>query len=199
LIKSTGNWPFRYLLWTRLRAINIGYHGDIAAGVDDGKTTMKKLSLRDWAAISEIVAAVAVIVSLVFVVLSINRNTMELQAQNINDLYDSLREIETTVLADAELAEIVRSVEAGAFDSLSEKEAFRYTIFMVQHLSIWEQMHARKLDGSVSTEIYADWREYFTLFARQYLPQPVWERRKAWFTDPGFQAEVESALTKSKK
>jgi hypothetical protein len=179
-----------------LLATNIGYHGDIAAGVDGVKTTMKKLSLRDWAAISEIVAAVAVIISLVFVVLSINRNTTELQAQNINDLYDSLREIETTVLADSGLAEIVRSVETGSYDSLSEKDAFRYTIFIVQHLSIWEQMYARKQDGSVSAEIYAGWLEYFTLFARQAVPRPVWERRKAWFTDPGFQAEVESAIAK---
>jgi hypothetical protein len=159
---------------------------------------MKNYSLRDWAAISEIIAAVAVIISLVFVVVSINRNTMELQAQNINDLYDSLREIETTVLADAELAEIVRTVEAGDFDTLSETDVFRYTVFMVQHLSIWEQMYARKQDGSISAQTYADWVEYFTLFTRQTLPRPVWERRKAWFTDEGFQAEVESALADPK-
>jgi hypothetical protein len=158
---------------------------------------MKNFSLRDWAAISEIVAAVAVIVSLVFVVLSVNRNTIELQAQNVNDLYDSFREIEMTVLADAELAEIVRLVEAGSFNSLSEKDAFRYTVFMTQHLSIWEQIYSRRQDGSVSEETYGDWLEYFELFARQNLPRAVWEKRKAWFTDPGFQAEVESALSGS--
>lgn len=156
---------------------------------------MKNFSLRDWAAISEIMAAIAVIISLVFVGFSINRNTMELQAQNVNDLYDSLREIEMTVLADAELAEIVRTVEAGSFDNLNEKDAFRYTVFMVQHLSIWEQLFARKLDGSVSKEAYTEWQEYFTIFARQTLPRSVWDKRKAWFTDPGFRAEVEAAFS----
>ncbi len=102
------------------------------------------------------------------------------------------------MLADAELADIVRTVEAGSFDTLSEKDAFRYTVFMVQHLSIWEQMYARKQDGSISAEIYNDWVEYFTLFTRQTLPRAVWERRKAWFTDEGFQAEVESALAEPK-
>lgn len=168
-----------------------------AAASDGGDIMKKNLSLRDWAAIGEIVAALAVIVSLVFVVISVNRNTTELQAQNTNDLYDSLREIEMTVLADAELAEIVRLVEAGSFDSLSEAEAFRYTIFMVQHLSIWEQIYTRREDRSVSAEVYADWLEYFALFARQTLPRSVWEKRKAWFTDPAFQAEVESALSGS--
>lgn len=128
-------------------------------------------------------------------VLSLDRNTTELQAQNINDLYDSLREIEMTVLADAELAEIVRLVEAGSFDSLSERQASRYTIFIVQHLSIWEQIWARRQDGSVSAEVYAGWQEYFRVFARQMLPRAVWEKRKSWFTDPKFQAEVESALS----
>jgi hypothetical protein len=180
-----------------LLATNIGYRGEIAAVVEGGKTMMKSFSLRDWAAISEIIAAVAVSVSLVFVVISVNRNTVELQAQNINDLYDSLREIEMTVLADVELAEIVRLVEAGSFDSLSETDAFRYTVFMTQHLAIWEQVYSRRQDESVSAEVYGGWLEYFRLFARQTLPRAVWEKRKAWFTDPGFQAEVESALSGS--
>ena len=155
---------------------------------------MKKFSLKDWAEFSEIIAAIAVIISVVFLVISINRNTMELQAQNINDLYDSLREIEMTVLADAELAEIVRRVEAGGFDSLTEQEAFRHMIFITQHLSIWEQMYGRWADGSVSKEVYADWESYFIVFTRQYLPPTVWERRRAWFTDPDFQARVDAAI-----
>lgn len=191
------NLPFPAAIPIGLLATNIGYHGEIAAVMEGGQTTMKRFSLRDWAAISEVIAAVAVIVSLVFVVLSVNRNTIELQAQNVNDLYDSIREIEMTVLADAELAEIVRLVEAGSFDSLSESDAFRYTVFMTQHLSIWEQIYSRRQDGSVSMETYEEWLEYFRLFAKQTLPRAVWEKRKAWFTDPGFQAEVESALSGS--
>lgn len=155
---------------------------------------MARFTLKNWAQFSEIIAAVAVVVSLVFVVHSVNRNTMELQAQNTNDLYDSLREIEMTVLADAELADIVRRVEAGEFDRLNEQEVFRYTVFITQHMSIWEQMYARVLDGTVSQEIYGDWEEYFVVFARQMLPPAVWETRRAWFTNPGFQAIVDAAI-----
>lgn len=150
--------------------------------------------MKEWAAISEIIAAAAVIISLIFVVVSVNRNTTELQAQNTNDLYDSLREIETVVLADAELAEIVRKVEEGEFDTLDENEIFRYTAYVVQHLSIWEQMYARVTDGSVSEETYVGWKDYFSKFSKQTLPPAIWEKRKAWFTDPAFQAEVEAAL-----
>ncbi|MDX1554440.1 MAG: hypothetical protein R3212_00265 [Xanthomonadales bacterium] len=155
---------------------------------------MSRLSLKNWAQFSEIIAAVAVVVSLVFVVLSINRNTLELQAQNTNDLYDALREIEMTVLADAELADIVRQVETGAFERLDEQEAYRYTMFITQHMSIWEQMHARVVDGTVSQEVYADWEEYFIVFSGQMLPPSVWERRRAWFTDPAFQQKVDAAI-----
>ena len=155
---------------------------------------MSRLSLRDWAQFSEIIAAVAVVVSLVFVVHSINRNTTELEAQNINDLYDSIREIEMTVMADAELAEIVRRVEAGEFESLSEQQQFRYSGFITQHLSIWEQLHGRRGDGSISEDAYAGWEEYFVVFSKQMLPPSVWELRRAWFTDPDFQERVEAAI-----
>lgn len=155
---------------------------------------MSRFSLKDWAQFSEIIAGVAVVVSLVFVVLSINRNTTELQAQNINDLYDSIREIEMTVLADAELSEIVRRVEAGEFESLSEQQQFRYSGFITQHLSIWEQMYGRLEDGSVSLESYAGWEEYFVVFSKRMLPPSVWEMRRAWFTDPDFQARVDAAI-----
>ncbi len=153
-----------------------------------------KISLRDWAQISEIIASLGVIVSLVFLVFSIDRNTVELQAQNINDLYDSLREIEMTVLGDADLAEIVRRVEAGEFERLDEKDQFRYTVFVTQHLSIWEQMWDRVQDGSVGQLEYAASQEYFTVYFAQHLPPEVWEWRRGWFTDPAFQSEVESQL-----
>jgi hypothetical protein len=156
--------------------------------------SLKKFSLKNWAQISEIIAAVAVIVSLVFVVLSINRNTTALEAQNTNDLYDSLREIEVAVMADPELAEIVSKVEKGAFDSLDENEVFRYTVFITQHLSIWEQVHARVEDGTVSKEAYEGWAEYFTVFAKSNLPPSIWEMRRAWFTNPKFQAVVDAAI-----
>ena len=49
---------------------------------------MQKFALKEWAAVAEIIAAVAVIISLVFVVQSINQNTAAVQSTNDNFIYD---------------------------------------------------------------------------------------------------------------
>lgn len=153
---------------------------------------LKIPKLKQWAALSEIIASIAVVISLVFVIISLERNTTEMSAANTNDLYDSLREIELAVAVDAEFTEIVRQVVTGHYEDLSEQEAYRYSFYALQHLSIWEQMHARYLDGSVSPSSYESWREYFRLFTRQSLPVSLWRERRDWFNSPGFQAEVDS-------
>jgi hypothetical protein len=155
---------------------------------------IRNLKLKQWAALSEIIASLAVVISLVFVVISLERNTREMSAANINDLYDSLREIELAVAMDAEFTEVVRRVVSGHYDDLSEQEAYRYSFYALQHLSIWEQMHARYLDGSISSASYESWREYFRVFTRQSLPESLWRERRDWFNSPGFQSEVDALM-----
>ena len=45
---------------------------------------MKKLDLQGWAAVAEIVGTVGIVISLLFVAHSVNRNTVELQSANEN-------------------------------------------------------------------------------------------------------------------
>ena len=54
---------------------------------------MSMLDLSGWAALAEIVASVAVIVSLLLVAYSIKRNTDEMEVSNSNFLYQLDAEI----------------------------------------------------------------------------------------------------------
>ncbi len=49
---------------------------------------MERLKLTEWAALAEIIGTVAIVVSLLFVGYSINRNTKEMQAVNENYLFE---------------------------------------------------------------------------------------------------------------
>ncbi len=49
---------------------------------------METFKLAEWAALAEIIGTVAIVVSLLFVGYSINRNTKKMQAVNENYLYE---------------------------------------------------------------------------------------------------------------
>jgi hypothetical protein len=50
---------------------------------------MKKLSLSEWAAVGELVGTLAVFVSLIFVIYSINQNTAAIQGSTENLIFVS--------------------------------------------------------------------------------------------------------------
>jgi hypothetical protein len=67
---------------------------------------MRKLGLSGWAAISEIVATVAVVFSLLLVAYSIMRNTDEMETSNSNLLYELNELISGDLSRDSGLATI---------------------------------------------------------------------------------------------
>ncbi|NIP25001.1 MAG: hypothetical protein GWN81_10905, partial [Phycisphaerae bacterium] len=103
-------------------------------------------------------------ISLVFVVISINRNTAELRADNVNDFYDAIREIDIGVAANSEFADVVMRGQTGEYDELSPVEAYQYDYYVLLHLNIWEQAWDRHNDGTVSTEQYEFWKTYYYVF-----------------------------------
>jgi hypothetical protein len=49
---------------------------------------MRKLNLTEWAAVSEIIGTVAIVISLLFVAYSVNQNTAVMQASNDDFIYE---------------------------------------------------------------------------------------------------------------
>ena len=65
---------------------------------------MKKLTLKEWAPAGEIVGTVAVVISLLFVAFSINRNTDATQASSENILFERHTELANQFMLDPSLA-----------------------------------------------------------------------------------------------
>ena len=126
---------------------------------------MKKYSLTEWSAIAEIVASVAVVISLLFVGFQVQRNTAELQAAQSNDLFDSLREIELTMLAEPHLTEVYTKGWTERRIELTEEQNELFQIYLLQSFTILEQAYQRMLDGTMSDAEYRNWEELFV----QYL------------------------------
>jgi hypothetical protein len=121
---------------------------------------MQKLSLSQWASVAEIGGTVAVVISLLLVAISLERNTAAVSAENSDDLYDAFRQIELVVLNNSELANITIRGAADP-DSLSEAETAIYKMWATQYLDLWERTLIREKDGLIQPGTLEGWDEWY--------------------------------------
>ena len=85
--------------------------------------------VRDWAAYAEIIGTVAIVISLVFVVQSIDQNTRAVEAAQMNNIYAGWREaVIVPILNDPDLADTIAKARTG--DALTPGEQIRWDMFV---------------------------------------------------------------------
>ncbi len=122
---------------------------------------MKKLTLTEWAAAGEIVGTIAVVISLLFVAYSINRNTDATHASSENILFERHTDLANQFLLDPTLAELLvkrRNDDA----ELTEVEAIRWEKYELNMLDIWALAYSRYERELLSEVQWKTWDIYFT-------------------------------------
>ncbi|MCG8449636.1 MAG: hypothetical protein MI725_08660 [Pirellulales bacterium] len=154
---------------------------------------MASIDVNFLAAVAEIVASIAVVVSLLFVAFSIKQNTAAVQAANENFLYElQYRRLgETTT--NEELASII--VKFSADEQLSDVEAVRYSSWAVQDLGMWEIAYLRHKEGLLPSEQWKAWDRAWTTGVPKSFPEEWWQTVKHQFGDE-FVQHVETAYSR---
>ena len=155
---------------------------------------MKRLDLAGAAALAEIIGTAGIIVSLIFVALSINSNTTEAKASQLNSLYGMSREIELIVASDPEW---IRSILEGRNGSqqMSEIDLYRYDIYLISVLDLWDEMQVRDLDGLMDQEDIDAWDDYFGEWSARYITDVAWQRIEWNAYNDHIVATVEAAIS----
>ena len=96
---------------------------------------MKKVDWNKLAAMSEVIGTVAIVVSLLFVVQSINQNTESLQNANLNHVYDRLDNLNSDIAADPQLSVIYANRVLGLEDITADDAVFLITIIPAHHFT----------------------------------------------------------------
>ena len=126
-----------------------------------------KRPLSELASIAEIIASIAVVISLLFVGVQIYNNTAVMRAAESNDLYDAMREVDLTVLSHPHLMIAVDKAMTGRRAEMSDEEILYFRQYVSQVFNIWEQSFFRAEDGMMSNENYLAWEATFA----QYFPR----------------------------
>ena len=140
---------------------------------------MKKLDLTGWAALSEIVGTVAIVVSLLFVAYTIERNTAIMQSTNDNFLHEADDRYLTDLILNPDFASIVLRFRNN--EELSGVDQIRYNNYRIRELSMWEQAYDRHKDGLLSDEKWTTWNRGLALNTKRNIPKELWANQRVYY------------------
>lgn len=115
---------------------------------------MKKLN--KIVAISEIVAALAVVISLVYIGAQINQNTKATQANTAQSLYEMHRDRIIMIMGNRELVELkIRSLDPVA--ELNEADSLQLILDLNLHINLLEAAYTNRENGTLEPEMANSW------------------------------------------
>jgi len=153
---------------------------------------MKKRSLTEWAAISDILETAAVVASLIFVAYSVNRNTLVMQSANDTFVYQIQDERVRDIANSSELASIELKVRNN--EEISEVDKHRIISQHLRELNMWELAYVQYNQGLYSPDQWQTWDGYYEIDLIEKLPEEWWGEVKAWYGD-GFAKHVDAAYS----
>ena len=150
---------------------------------------MSMLDLSGWAALAEIVATVAVVLSLLLVAYSIKRNTDEMETSNSNFLYQLDAQIGGDLSRDVRLATMLLKMEQK--EDLTDVEKIQYVAFQERYLGLLEIAWTQYKRGSLAFIDWRDWDKYLSDHVTDGLPKAWWIEMKSRYK-PEFAEHVDS-------
>jgi hypothetical protein len=145
-------------------------------------------------AVAEIVAAIGVIVSLLYLARQTRKNTKEVARGNCRQTYADHATALRPVVESAELCDLMVKGQESR-DNLSVSERYRFDLTMGNWLQAVEQAFADYRDGNYPSEFMHSHTNNVPAFLNTPGGTSWWNERKVWFSEV-FQQEVENLRNK---
>ena len=140
---------------------------------------------------AEIVGAIAVVVSLVYVGLSVNQNTNAIMVANHQALV-ALDQDTNGWFRDPGFAAIFE-VATEDINQLSPAQSRQYFTFVADKLNAWEFAFITHENGMMGDNIWNGWDTYYRSLIKQQANRGYWDIGKAGYS-PAFVSYVDSVL-----
>lgn len=155
---------------------------------------MKRPSLAEFAQLAEVVAALAVVVSLIYVGQELKSNTAAVRAESLQGVADASAQILLTTASDSALSRI-RQLGGQDISLLNEAEAFRYATLLRQSLLTLQNVYFQNELEVLDPRVWAGYgRVICDLWSRPGA-RATWDLHRHAL-DPGFAELVESCSSR---
>ncbi len=132
-------------------------------------------------AIGEILGAIAVVLSLVYLALQIRTQNRESRVAAMHEISVGFRDSIST-FADPQMAELFTRVNRGE-SSLTDAEMLQLVVGVQRIFRVWEEAYGQHLRGRLDGDIWeAMIRQYSSYLAAPGFQQ-VWELRRSYYND----------------
>lgn len=111
--------------------------------------------LSDWASIAEIVASVAVVITLIMLLIGIRENTAVIRADSYNDLLSNVDEQAHLILESERLTRIWRKYLQRDVNSLTDDERFTLLLLLRSTYRTFEKAYFAYGYGTVGPQEYS--------------------------------------------
>lgn len=128
--------------------------------------------LNSWVEIAEIVSAIAVVISLIYVGMEIRRSTLESDADIQSELLSYTIQRRYLLLENEDLSTLlIKGYESPS--QLSKAEKLRFQSYVEILYVAWERAFMSKRSGVFSEELFEEWNGWFVSVAKND-PEFVW-------------------------
>jgi hypothetical protein len=150
------------------------------------------MNLQSLANIGEIIGAIVVILSLVYVAIQVRQNTEAQRTENYARALERVAAIQSTLSQDSEISLIFSK---GVVDTskLTPQEKVRFTWSLYETFGAFEFMFLASKTGSIVEEVWSRWSAAIAWWLTFPGVQAWWKARPLPFTD-SFTSFVESLL-----
>ena len=151
------------------------------------------MKLSDWAHVAEIIGAVAVIVTLAYLAVQIEQNTIAVEASTRQGRLDFGRQQAELLITQPGLARLVMGAEQDT-SALNDEERLLFYEFTTWRMATWELTYLEYIDGLIDEELWLAWDGYYMLFVEGKPGYRTFfiDTRQQW--DSRFMAHVDKSL-----
>jgi len=155
--------------------------------------------MTDWdavGAIAELVGAVGVVASLIYLASQIRHNSRSVEAATNHAIVRARNELNIAVATRPALSELLRR-GASSFDSLQPDESQRYDLCMISNLNIFEDAYVQYSKGLATREFWEENVSVLGLIFSLPGPQQWWRANAhAHVMNPMFRQTIEASIGK---
>jgi len=155
---------------------------------------METLSFENIYFIEQTIAAVAIVVSLIFVGLQVRQNTTATQTASAQAYVSSDNEIVGLINASPKLADVLHQ-GANGLSALKGGDLIRFMAFLDVLFISYQSFHLQWKRGTLDDALWGTYKQAILDLLQQKGQQEWWSERRHWFNSE-FQDYVEQAVAK---
>lgn len=115
------------------------------------------MKIKKVAAIAEIVSAIAVVISLIYVAYELRQNTAAVRSTAYQSIHDAEDLFWQSISADAQLSSVWDAGLSGGLDALQPAARSQFAITVRRLIYLYQNVHYQRRKGVVDDELWSAW------------------------------------------